>query len=122
MSAAVNRPFALHAVPQNAAVTMRARRSEQGRRALDRIERVRLALPDHLKCLVVVVSANITYRHVCLLSGTSVAILFPRNFENGRTHGFGWTNQAQERHPKIKITRTGLGAIRRRETREKEPG
>src|SRR6185436_328968 len=61
--AAVERAAGLHAVPDDPAIAMLARRSEKVDRALEAVEGVALPVQDHVEGLVVLVAAALAPRH-----------------------------------------------------------
>ncbi len=63
MDAAKDATLRLHAVADNAAATMIARRRQGMNGAFKAIEGVRLAVHHHLKTLVILIAANVAYSH-----------------------------------------------------------
>src|ERR1044071_1345860 len=64
--AAIERPVRLDAVADDHAAAMRTARRELVNRALETVERSAALRPRHLEGFVVVVSANIAFRHAAM--------------------------------------------------------
>src|SRR6476659_5690434 len=75
----VERATRFHTVPDDFATTMGARRCEGMDGALEAVERARALRGDHLERLVVIVSADITFRHqVISIADTSYLVSSPQ--------------------------------------------
>jgi hypothetical protein len=75
----VERATRFHTVPDDLATTVGARRCKCMDGALETVERVRALRSDHLERLVVIVSADITFRHqVISMADTIYFVISPQ--------------------------------------------